>query len=134
MRLAIKLFKRDCRNAVAQQAGYNELVNIHDSQLAPPNITALFKPTVHEVYNTGGLNVATFTSRPYLDQIPPDPFVGAAVWLVHFASGTATAEYAQGVITHPPAHTGIFDISCISDANKRRGFTRAIDGTNYSDW
>lgn len=139
VRQAIKLFKRDCRNAVATQYGYRNLMNIPDSQLYPPSLRTLVKPSdlpggKHEVKDQGGITRADFYPRPYLDKIPEDPFVGGSVWMVHYASGTSTTEYNFGDAAAPLNHIGIFDISCIADPAKRRGFVQAIDGTKYEDW
>lgn len=142
IRQAIKLFRRDARIALARQATYSTMVNVPESQLYPPSLGALASPSAapffgkHEIFdNSGsGLPVAVFYPKPYIDGIPIDPFVGGAVWLVHYASGTSTAEYSQGTVSDPAGHVGIFDVSCITDPVRRRGFVQAIDGTNYQDW
>ncbi len=144
IRQAIKLFKRDCRNAVAQQYGYSNLIYVPDSALYPASLTILMKPDllpggIFLVKATSGPDsgtiVAEFYPKKYLEYIPEDPFVGRAAWLVHYASGTTPAEYDQGEITDPADHVGIFDVSCVDNSGgRRKGFVQAIDGTNYVDW
>lgn len=140
VRQAIKLFKRDCRNAVATQYGYRKLIDVPDSRLYPASLNALFNPAAvfpagkYEVLDKNGAHAADFYPKPYLDKIPIDPFVGGAVWMVHYASGTSNTEYNYGDAAAPLNHVGIFDISCITDPTKRRGFIQAIDGTKYEDW
>lgn len=140
IRHAIKLFKRDARIALARQASYDTMISVPESQLYPPSMGAIASPSLwlaggkHEIKDSLGNVVAEFYPKPYLDGIPLDPFVGGAVWLVHYASGTLTAEYSQGTVTDPADHVGIFDVSCITDPVRRRGFVQAIDGTKYQDW
>ena len=109
MREAIKLWRRDCRNAVVAQYGYNNLDKIPYCNLCPPSLEALVYCRKDELdghyYTNSRLEpvdvikdkddkqVATFTPRKYLDKIPEDPFVGRACWLVHVAKGTCLAAY-----------------------------------------
>ncbi len=144
IRQAIGLWKRDCRNAVVRQYGYNNLYLIPDSNLCPPSLPALMRPDTvltggkFEVLDPDGVTVrASFYPKAYLDQIPIDPFVGAATWNIHYASGTTVAVFEGGAVTggDPVKHVGVFDISCVDNTgNRRRGFVQAIDGTNYTDW
>ncbi|HNX74094.1 MAG TPA: type II secretion system protein [Candidatus Rifleibacterium sp.] len=144
IRQAISLWKRDCRNATVKQYGYNNLYLIPDSCLAPPSLRALMRPDLEfaggkfEVLDKDGVTVrANFYPKPYLNNIPIDPFVGAATWNIYYASGTSTAVFEGGAVTggDPVGHRGVFDISCVDNTgNRRRGFVQAIDGTNYTDW
>lgn len=146
IRQAISLWKRDCRNAVVKQYGYDNLFKIPDSRLHPPSLLALARPDIDlgtvlvsgkfTVLDDGGNPQAFFYPKAYLQSIPIDPFVGAAVWNVHYASGTSTAIHENGNVTPVLAdHVGLFDISCVDDTgNRRRGFVQAIDGTSYTDW
>lgn len=139
VRQAIRLFKRDCRNAVATQHGYAKLPDIPESNLYPPSLSILVNPASlpggkFEVFDKNNFFSANFYPKAYLNKIPEDPFVGGAAWVVHYASGTSQSEYNHGDATPPANHVGIFDISCITDSAKRRGFVQAIDGTNYKDW
>ncbi len=137
VREAIMLWERDCRNAVAAQLsdGYTLLFTIPDSRLYPPGLEDLVKPNPnYSIYDRNNTGVATFFPKPYLIAIPADPFVGAAEWVVHCASGTNPGTYTSGITTLPAAHVGVMDISCVTDPVKRRGFVTAIDGTKYQDW
>lgn len=146
IRQAISLWKRDCRNAVVRQYGYNNLYLIPDSNLYPQELMHLVRPDLipggkHDVLDPDGVTVrASFYPKPYLNSIPIDPFVGAATWRVHYASGTTPVIFEGGDIVGPkPAdHVGIFDVSPVENdappGNRRRGFVQAIDGTNYTDW
>jgi len=144
IREAIILWKRDCRNAVAGQfsGGYTLLFTIPDSQLYPPSLEELVKPSPPYTFLTREGIIATdsfnnpvvFYPKPYLNAIPADPFVGAQEWSVHCASGTSPGTYSSGITTLPADHVGIMDISCVTDPVKRRGFVTAIDGTKYEDW
>lgn len=140
IRQAIKLFKRDCRNAVAMQHGYRELTDVPDSRLHPQSLQMLINPAMalpggkYEVLDKDNNPVADFYPKAYLDKIPEDPFVGGAIWVIHYASGTTTTEYIQADPATPADHVGIFDISCIADPVRRKGFVEAIDGTKYQDW
>ncbi len=143
IRQAISLWKRDCRNAVVRQYGYNNLYLIPDSNLYPQELMHLVRPDLipggkHDVLDPDGVTVrASFYPKPYLNSIPIDPFVGAATWQVHYASGTTPVIFEGGAIVGPiPAdHVGILDVSPVDNTgNRRRGFVQAIDGTNYVDW
>ena len=154
IRQAISLWKRDCRNAVVKQYGYKNLFLIPESRLHPPSIIALMRPdrldggtgkfvvldeTVDGDLDNDGIpnEFVHFYPKAYLDSIPVDPFVGAATWQVHYASGTIPAIFEGGDIVGPiPAdHVGILDVSPVDNTgNRRRGFVQAIDGTNYVDW
>lgn len=137
IRTAISLWKRDCRNVVVAIGDYNSLYNINDSQLYPPSLEALVKPG--EVYpivaSDGVTHIADFRPQPYLQTIPQDPFVGAAKWVVHYASGT-TGIYSGGITKPDDVNaSGVLDVSCVDNTdNQRRGFVTAIDGTKYEDW
>ena len=108
MREAIKLWRRDCRNTVVAQYGYDKLDEVPFCNLCPPSLEALVSSNlngsdgcyydlnghcVSVIYNTSGQQIATFTPKKYLDRIYDDPFVGRACWLVHVASGTCKAAY-----------------------------------------
>ncbi len=143
IRQAISLWKRDCRNAVVRQYGYNNLYLIPDSNLHPPTLMSLTRPDLlpggkYEVLDPDGVTVrASFYPKPYLNSIPIDPFVGAATWQVHYASGTTPAIFEGGAVVggDPVDHVGILDVSPVDNTgNRRRGFVQAIDGTNYTDW
>lgn len=154
IRQAISLWKRDCRNAVVRQYGYNNLFLIPDSKLHPPSLIALMRPdlldggtgkfvvldeTVDGDLDNDGIpnEVVHFYPKSYLNIMPIDPFVGAATWQVHYASGTTQATFDGGAVVggDPADHVGILDISPVDNTgNRRRGFVQAIDGTNYVDW
>ena len=109
MREAINLYRRDCRNAVVAQYGYDKLNTVPYCNLCPPSLEALThchqksdglwydssENIVSCILDENYVQVATFTPRNYLDAIPVDPFVGRPCWLVHLASGTdgAVAAY-----------------------------------------
>ena len=108
MREAIKLWRRDCRNAVVAQYGYDKLDNVPYCNLCPPSLEALAycrkdddghyytnsrSEPVDVIKDKYGNTVATFIPRKYLDKIPEDPFVGRACWLVHVASGSCKAAF-----------------------------------------
>ncbi len=143
IRQAINLWKRDCRNAVVRQYGYNNLYLIPESNMHPPSLMALVRPDLltggkHDVMDPDGVTVrASFYPNSYLNSIPIDPFVGAATWQVHYASGTTPVIFDGGEIVGavPADHVGILDVSPVDNTgNRRRGFVQAIDGTNYVDW
>ena len=116
MREAIILWRRDCRNAVVAQYGYENLDKIPYYNLCPPSLEALVSckkdisdPSDDHYYVMGnkaayprpvdvindkdGIQRATFIPKMYLDRIPEDPFVGRACWLIHVATGTCKAAY-----------------------------------------
>lgn len=137
IREAIMLWKRDCRNALVAQisGGYSAILTVSDSELYPPSLEVLVKPvSPYAIYDRAGDLVANFYPKPYLNAIPADPFVGAAEWVVHYASGTTPGTYTAGNTTLPADHVGVMDISCVADPAKRRGFVMAIEGTKYEDW
>lgn len=145
IRQAINLWKRDCRNNVVKQYEYRGLLRIPDANLYPPSLIALMRPDTlgggsgrYDVLDVDGVTVrASFYPRPYLSNIPVDPFVGAANWKIHYASGTETGIFEGGAVVggDPAGHVGIFDVSPVDNTgNRRRGFVQAIDGTNYVDW
>lgn len=103
MREAINLYRRDCRNAVVSQYGYDNLNKVPFCNLCPPSLEALTQchlksdgfwydsndKCVSKIcIEDGTTRVATFTPRKYLDAIPTDPFVGRPCWLIHVASGS----------------------------------------------
>ncbi len=152
IRQAISLWKRDCRNAVVRQYGYNNLYLIPDSNLCPPSLLALMRPDTalpggkFDVLDPDGSTVrANFYPKAYLERIPIDPFIGASTWYIHYASGTNIGIFEGGTIAPATAaqpltnHIGVFDVSCVpnnteSASNRRRGFIQGIDGTYYTDW
>lgn len=137
IREAIMLWKRDCRNAVIAQIsdGYAAILTVSDSKFYPPSLEVLVKPALsYPIHDRSGTEVAKFFPKPYLNAISGDPFVGAAEWVVHYASGTIPGTYSAGSTTLPADHVGVMDISCIADPATRRGFVTAIDGTEYKDW
>ena len=112
LREAIVLWRRDCRNAVVTQSGYDKLNEVPFKNLCPPSLEALVYCSrdknddsdphyyvmgnkndnprrIDEIKNKDGNVVATFIPKKYLDKIPEDPFVGRACWLVHIATGSA---------------------------------------------
>jgi len=135
VRLAIKLFKRDARIALAKQTDFNTMISVPESNLYSPVFSNFVKSSaIFNIRDNANNIVAEFYPKAYIDKIPEDPFVGGAVWLLHYASGTSTVEYTQNDPTPPADHAGVFDISCITDPVRRRGFVQAIDGTKYQDW
>lgn len=140
IRTAISLWKRDCRNVVVAHYGYAKLFDVPDSQLCPPSLEALTKAVSQPIMGSNSVVLKDesnadiiFHSQPYLPSIPQDPFVGAAEWVVHFASGTV-GDFKSGITNTPAGAAGVFDVSCVSDPVTRRGFVTAIDGTKYEDW
>lgn len=101
IREAIALWKRDCRNAVVRQYGYDNLNKVPDYKLYPPSLEALVHcenrgdgvyvdsegREVSRICDSTRKQVATFTPQKYLDYIPEDPFVGRPCWYVHYATG-----------------------------------------------
>ncbi len=137
IREAIMLWKRDCRNALVAQisGGYSAILTVSDSELYPPSLEVLANPAPsYPIRDRSNMVVANFYPKPYLNAVPGDPFVGAAEWVVHCASGTTPGTYTAGITTLPADHVGVMDISCVADPAKRRGFVMAIEGTKYEDW
>lgn len=112
VREAIASWRRDCRNAVVAQYGYDNLTDVPYCNLCPPSLEALVVVNKNEsdgcyydyngncvsrIYKVDALGVstqiATFVPKKYLDKIPEDPFVGRPCWLVHVASGSCYAAY-----------------------------------------
>ncbi|MBR4330196.1 MAG: hypothetical protein IKP71_10125, partial [Candidatus Riflebacteria bacterium] len=116
IREAVKLWRRDCRNAVVAQYGYDKLDTVPYCNLCPPSLEALvsckrdindpsdphyyvmgnkadYPVPVDVIYDKDGIQRATFIPKMYLDRIPEDPFVGRPCWLVHVASGSCKAAY-----------------------------------------
>ena len=95
-------------------------------------------PLVGDLNDNGDPSeIVSFYPKAYLNSIPIDPFVGAATWQVHYASGTTPVIFEGGEIVGavPADHVGILDVSPVDNTgNRRRGFVQAIDGTNYIDW
>ena len=121
MREAIALWRRDCRNAVVAQYGYDKLNKVPYCNLCPPSLESLVycrleadghyyigdsDVPVDVIATDSAFNrearlasqIATFTPKKYLDKIPEDPFVGRPCWLIHTASGKKgignTTEFA----------------------------------------
>lgn len=142
IRSAIKNWKIDCRTALTKQI-QNEtnaadiILDMPDSKLPPPSLGALANPEpsypITWNYSESSTFTATFHPRKYLQQIPIDPFVGAPIWNLHYASGTKVGLFEDGD-DKPEKVEGLFDVSPNGDTNKRRGFVLAIDGTKYEDW
>ncbi len=139
MREAIKLWRRDCRNAVVAQYGYNNLDKVPFCNLCPPSLEALAycrkdddghyytnsRPEpVDVIKDKDGNTIATFTPKKYLDRIPEDPFVGRACWLVHVAKGSCKAAY-----NFIEANT----TRSYKDEDFTKGNTGAIDPV-FPDW
>ncbi len=110
IRDAIASWRRDCRNAVVAQYGYDNLSDIPYCNLCPPSLEALVVANKNEsdgcyydytgncvskIYDNSEppVQIATFVPKKYLDKIPEDPFVGRPCWLVHVASGSCYAAY-----------------------------------------
>ena len=110
MREAIALWRRDCRNAVVTQAGYDKLDKVPYCNLCPPSLEALvyfhkkdpddghyyvgddYDHPIDVIKDKDGNQIATFVPKRYLDKIPEDPFVGRPCWLVHVAKPIGTAD------------------------------------------
>lgn len=121
MREAIKLWRRDCRNAVVTQYGYDKLDKVPYCNLCPPSLEALVAVNpnadgcyydanghcVSRICLADGTQIASFVPKKYLDKIPEDPFVGRPCWLVHVAQGSCKAAYN------------------FREANSTRGYTNA---------
>ncbi|KAF1083195.1 MAG: hypothetical protein GQF41_0962 [Candidatus Rifleibacterium amylolyticum] len=140
IREAILLWNRDCRNVVAAN-GF--LFKVSESQMLPPTLEAMVNPSPpYVIDDRDGNPVVSFYPRPYLNAMPADPFIGAAEWVVHYASAPKTGTefsvgtYAAGITSSldSTTHVGVFDVSCNPDPARRRGFVTAIDGTKYEDW
>lgn len=137
-RQAIQAWKSDCRKFLVSQTSSRDVFFLHDSLLYPPGLLDLMNPNpagyaIAWTSDSGPQNV-TFKPLKYLTKIPPDPFVGAAHWEVHFASGTSTVIFQSTPIIAPADHVGLFDISPDPNPAIRKGFVTAIDGSNYKDW
>ena len=147
LRDAIKLWRRDCRNAVVTQYGYDKLDKVPYSSLCPPSLEALVASNINETdqcyYDLNGkcvskiyaidtsldpsgqpIQIATFVPRKYLDRIPEDPFVGRPCWLVHVASGSCKAAYNFREANTTRSYT---------NEDFTKGNTGAID-PNYPNW
>ena len=138
LRDAIKLWRRDCRNAVVAQYGYDKLDKVPYSSLCPPSLEALVASNKNEtdqcyydlngkcvsrICLSDGTQIATFTPRKYLDRIPEDPFVGRPCWLVHVAKGSCKAAYN---FRDPNSTRGY------TDADFTKGNTGGLD--SEPDW
>lgn len=129
IRGAIKLYMRDCKNAI--KVNYNTA----ESEYYPRELHDLVTPpATHDVEDRDGNPVGTFYPTPYLTKIPIDPFVGAPVWATHAVNNGAVATYPYETMTSKGGR-GIFDVSVATlSAGVRKGFINAIDGTDYRDW
>ena len=160
MREAINLYRRDCRNAIVTQIGYDNLNKVPFWRICPESLETLATSTT-VTFDVEGKPVVFYTKQ-YLDRIPADPFVGRACWLIHVASGPANVKAAYnfrdpatrgytypedfeigntGMLRPEPQWHGVFDVSCIAsntvdedDYYTRRGFNVSVDGTLYEDW
>lgn len=135
IRRAIKQWRGDCYRHVRRILGNTE---IPDSLFCPPDIGSLTKSMPYTI-NWPGYPQVTFYPRPYLKEIPTDPFAGAPIWVQYYASGTSNASsvYRVGVIVTDASistASGVFDVSCHYDPAVRRGNETAVDGSKYFDW
>lgn len=165
MREAIELYKRDCRNSIVAQIGYDNLNKVPYWRLCPENLESLTNdnPVTFDV-KISETEIKSITFKPirYLENIPEDPFVGRACWLIHVASGAANVraafnfrdpetrgylleDFGVGITKSDPLPMpdwqGVFDVSCIAsnavdadDYYTRRGMNTSVDGTLYEDW
>ncbi len=134
IRTAISQWRRDCEAAVIRQLGQPAMIAIPDFRLYPPSLLALTRANAFPVYDVSSSTpVITFFSRPYIDRIDEDPFIGNPTWLEWYASGTEVSLVSNGVIAQPGG-IGVYDVSPATDTTIRRGFVTALDGTNYADW
>lgn len=127
MREAINLYRRDCRNAVVTQIGYDNLNLVPFSKLCPRGLESLTNDSedVEIIVDIKGVTkTVNFKHRRYLDNIPVDPFVGRPCWLIHVASGTCRAAY--NLRSDGPA-------GGISDGSGSRGFTDSEFGMGNQD-
>lgn len=134
IRKAIKSWRADCYRHVRKVLGNT---TIPESLYCPPDIGSLTKSLPYRI-DWGG-TVVTFYPRPYLKEIPQDPFAGAPVWVQYYASGTSTASsvYRVGTIQTDASistASGVFDVSCHYNPAVRRGYEIAVDGSKYIDW
>jgi len=133
IRSAISRWRYDCEAAARRAPGVDPF-KIPDYRMYPPDLAALTKSTPFQILDAAGNATATFYPRPYLDAIDPDPFVGAPIWAVWYASGPIeAATYSLGIVS-PAGGIGVYDISPATGTDVRRGFVTALDGTNYADW
>jgi len=133
IRNAIKVWRRDCERYYRTQRP-DSLGT--DAYFYPPDIASLTKTGNYRIPET----TLDFWHRPYLNVLPIDPFVGRTAWTQHYASGSASANYIDGIIAGTLG-TGVFDVSPIASnvtdgaGNAlRRGFDKAVDGTLYETW
>ena len=135
IRKAIKSWRSDCYRHVRKRLGNNK---IPESMFCPPDIGSLTKSLPYTI-NWPGYQQVTFYPKPYLKEIPQDPFAGAPVWVQYYASGTSTASsvYRVGIIQTDASistASGVFDVSCHYNPAVRRGYEIAVDGSKYIDW
>jgi len=143
IRKAIARWRADCEKALFRQKGLQGVIACPESLLFPPDIGSLTKGGITATikYPPGGEQFF-FTPATYLPRIPIDPFVGAAIWTQHYASGTiaSTTTYKQGIIIEDALGTlanssGVFDVSPIASTHaNHRGFVYSIEGSEFSTW
>lgn len=137
IRYAIASWKNDCRSALIRQTSPAALIDLHDSALYPPSLSALVSPEPNieiKWTSSGEEQTAIFSPLPYLTVLPSDPFINGTVWNIHYASGTEVSLYVNTEPAIPEKHVGIFDVSAYPDVASRSGLLQAIDGTYYKDW
>lgn len=133
IRQAIDNWKQDCRIAISRQVSPADLMKVHESQFYPPSLMALVNPNASYDIVIDDIEFL-FYPRKYLQNIPADPFVRSVTWKIHYASGSNTEIFDGEDPVIPAQHRGIFDISPVADVNLRRGFTTAVNGTQYANW
>ena len=137
IRSAIRAWRNDCERQIRKVKGIGTTTSLRESLFYPPDIGSLTKSIPYTI--DLGAGVFTFFPKPYLDEIPPDPFAGGPVWVQYYASATANASsvYSFGKLTTDASintASGVFDVSCHYDISRRKGFEIAVDGTKYFDW
>jgi general secretion pathway protein G len=140
IRAALQNWRRDAQVATEKQVtSRSALIDLPEEKLFPPSLYDLIKPepggyTIGWTSPVDGPQTVTFYPKPYLSEIPQDPFVGGVEWIQYYAKGTGSTIYTGGPVAPPVNHEGVFDISANPDPTARKGFVTAMDGTNYADW
>lgn len=130
IRKAIRQWKKDFEQRLVQQLSRDALNQVAEELTYPPDLGSLTKTLAYTV--PVGAKTFTFYHPAYLRAIPPDPFIGAPIWVQHYNSNDSAAVWSMGNFTGGVG-TGVFDISPAT-GTIRRGFDQAVDGTLYQDW
>lgn len=134
IRKAIRSWKRDFEQRLVQQMSRDALNQVREELTYPPDLGSMTKtlPYTVPIYDGVATKTFTFYHPAYIRVIPPDPFIGAPVWIQHYNSNDTSTVWSMGTFAGGVG-TGVFDISAAT-GTIRRGFDQAVDGTFYQDW